>query len=59
MSELWEVEHEILNPIHQVISKYQKLEWLPKQLWDVGADMEEDLNAKSLRSAQMLETIIR
>lgn len=62
MSELWNEYlgiHDIDDTIAKVISKSQKLEWLPKQFWDVSAGAEEDLNAKSLRSAQMLETTIR
>ena len=62
MSELWNEclgIHELDDSIAKVISKHQKLEWLPKQLWNVKADESEDLNGKSLKSAQMLENILR
>ena len=35
------------------------MKWLPKELWDVNSGQEEKLNAQSLKSAQMLETILK
>ena len=62
MNELWNDFlgiHDLDDSIAKVISKHQDLEWLPKQLWNVKADESHNLNDKSLKSAQMLENIIR
>ena len=34
----WDIDQEFCDePIHEMIKKYQEMDWLPKELWNINS----------------------